>query len=348
MSASSNESIAQQLRRVHDEMRNDDVEFATVSNNNVVIAASGDTPPAKLQDVISAFAEAHPSRFFVIVSDDRSTALATSVSAMCHSLGGKHKVCSEIISCTAPLASTPQIPSLIQAHQLSGRLTELYIVDETVPAKLFLPLAHLSDVVYLDSHSLLGGLEGVHQIYQRTARVIDLSWMRLSCWRDAVKSAFDRQPFSGLVGSIKKITLRFSPEGDAKVSQSSLLLAGWFLTRLGGEIESIQGASVTFRLSSGISSVIQIENYEMGKSPSRGEVLIEFSGPRAITLSINLDNSGALRTHASSNPPIDTVQMISAEDQRMLLIKHFLIGESVSNYWSSLSSAIRIYDRMRG
>ncbi len=92
-------------------------------------------------------------------------------------------------------------------------------------------LLHIAQVVMLDSlddPDVPVALRRASQLAQR-ARVVDLSWLRSTPWRERVASAFDPPDRREELHTIEAVTVRHRPDSAA----AGLMLLGWLSSRLG-------------------------------------------------------------------------------------------------------------------
>jgi len=203
---------------------------------NLVAIANAADAEARYERVMEAMPQRYPCRGILALLDPAAADVTASISAHCwsSSAGGRH-VCSEEVLlrggpaqgravASAVLALlVPEVPVdvwLIGPPELQGEL-----LDEVLEAadRLLLDSAAAADASSAYRDALAIGSD-------RGLAVCDLAWHRLVAWRTLAAQLFDRE------GARQELTRLQSIEiagGAGRLSSEALLLAGWFVSRLG-------------------------------------------------------------------------------------------------------------------
>ena len=337
-------TIGEALSKLYDDLRKAEVQFSTVSNNNVIILGSSDTPVERLQSVVSTFAEVHPARFFVVVLDDTAADLTATVSAVCHSLGSDQKICSEIIRTTLPAKALGRLPSILRAHLVSGRVTEVFIADDGAANRLFSTISPAADRVFFDSQFFRRGLETVNVVIEQFSKVTDFEWLRLSPWREALSQAFERGIVLSALPKLSEVKLSFqSASSSDPIPVPTMLFVSWFISRLKLEVMSFSEDALHTRTPTGRIIPFIFDRNVTGTSSCLEDLELRFDD-NATFSKLRVSKDKGIITEIDLAPPLRLSRPIEDESEESLLKKFYLIGESVANFGTSLSVALRIND----
>ncbi|HMO55810.1 MAG TPA: glucose-6-phosphate dehydrogenase assembly protein OpcA [Roseiflexaceae bacterium] len=189
--------------------------------------------------IIDRLTSQHPNRAIVIgVNEGASEPLLDAwVQAHCQMPApGRPQVCCEQITIEARGA--------LDAGQISGLVLPLLVPD--LPVMLWLPegaaLDHeltrrvrgFADRVIVDTASFTDPLAALRQISALSdehVEISDLTWGRLTAWRELVAQLFDAHDHQAYLAKVERMTIDYLA-GDATAHAQALLLAGWFASRL--------------------------------------------------------------------------------------------------------------------
>jgi glucose-6-phosphate dehydrogenase assembly protein OpcA len=232
----------------------DAIEAALGAAWHQAAAADGSQPPARASvlslvvcvvppwtgqsaiDVVSRLSEQHPSRTLVLVPNFTAgpEELKAWYSTGCvEQDGADQPVCGEQIVITARGTAGRHLPSLADQLILADLPSFLWWTGDLSFAlePLFDRLASLADRLIVDSaafRSLGPAVVRLRRLARRhqSAVMSDLSWARLTPWRELVSQFFDAAAFRARLGALDHVAIEYAPTGTAGPAQS-LLLLGW-------------------------------------------------------------------------------------------------------------------------
>jgi glucose-6-phosphate dehydrogenase assembly protein OpcA len=238
------------------------------SMNLVVVCDDGERELARTTELVGRIAETVPARALVIGPPRREAddELEVYVSAHCHRGAGGAQVCSEQVTIQPCPSTLDRVP---------GTVLQLLVEDMPVytwwrrrgldEEPLLDPLAGLSDTWVLDSSGSRRPADRLESIRALASRetwpgsVVDLAWVRLEPWRDAVASFFDDPALRPALDGIKRIAIATGGPATARgVSVAGAYLAGWIVSRVDGEAVALSFSTVD-DLESGEVSAVTIE-----------------------------------------------------------------------------------------
>jgi glucose-6-phosphate dehydrogenase assembly protein OpcA len=216
------------------------------------VYAEGETEGAAAVDIAGEIMLRSPCRAIVLLADPE--AAASKVEAWISARyrlggGGEKQVCCEqvvirggsenlaaMISATMPLAE-PDLP--FQVWWRTRRFE---------PATEFEPLFRIADRILLDSSRFADPAAELSHLARRIAgqpgphKTIfgDISWARLTPWRELMAQAFDPPDIRPYLAKITEVQLEWLESwlGEGACQSQALLIAGWLATRLGWHFES--------------------------------------------------------------------------------------------------------------
>jgi hypothetical protein len=245
----------------------------------VVAVVAGDAGTRRMTGMIAHLSERTPCRALVVQLDPAGEAapgaaatpggaaggepLAAFVSAHCHKVGGR-QVCSEQITIRSTPDSDPHLSSLVLPLLMPdlpvvlhwpGVATMMAPANADGPhalargARFLCDLDPYVDQVILDS-TLAGDpvayLSRAAALAERPAgpgmRPIDLNWVRLLPWREALADAVDRCAID--VRTIREARIEAVPGPDGVPAVRPRLLAGWLIERLDAATEGAFRATI--------------------------------------------------------------------------------------------------------
>ena len=122
------------------------------------------------------------------------------------------------------------------------------LVVSDLPTLLWSPHGHyevvrdllgLAQAVLLDSVDEPDPREAAERVSElsRQAYVVDLAWLRSTPWRERIATTFDPPALRQELSTIAAVTIRHHPDSAI----AALLLVGWLASRLGWEVDRLQG-----------------------------------------------------------------------------------------------------------
>lgn len=200
----------------------------------VTESASGD---ANTGETLASLMPEHPSRAVVVVLDDKAEAISARVFAQCWMpFGRRQQICCEQIEITTPRDRLKDIATVI----LGLIVPDLPVVMwSRCPGLFDLPEYHrllpLIDKLIVDSNQVadppvfLKRLTAIPDVL-----VADLSWTRLTRWRETVAGVFENREFLDRLSAPDEITVSYSGE---VAPTRAWYLAAWLARGLGGRIK---------------------------------------------------------------------------------------------------------------
>lgn len=331
---------------------------------NLVVIVSDAREAESLPPVLADVAEWHPCRSLVAFQDaDAGAGLPPMqgwmrVQCRPQMIAGP-EVCSEVITigarhdAVAGLADTlislliPDLPVYLywrspkaavwHTVEILGRAANLLIVDSRRSLETSTDRERLLAV-------LTDGLPSV--------QVRDLSWSRLTAWRDLIAQFFDTPASRGLLGNITDVEIRRFPAPGPYIPVLAFLFAGWLISRLSWRILSMDK---------------QGEEWRVRVQKPGGEALIRFvqaaetpgrTGIQAVTLSIDGEKSfsvvrdnerecmTATVTGRGVKPMVHIVPCPSTREADLLISELSLPGED-AGFQAALSTALELEARYR-
>ena len=205
----------------------------------VVIEAPDEDSPS-LGETLAALMPRHPARAVVIHSGDAGAPTAQ-VTAQCWMPFGQHRqICCEQIEITTgenglndivpilgPIAA-PDLPLILWCRG-----------TEALRAPSFGRLAALAARVIVDSSRCSDPKAAIATIsgLARSIRLGDLSWTRLTRWREMVAEVFDNPGYAGRITRIARVRVTY---GGAEAPAAAYYMAAWLadsLRRAGARAE---------------------------------------------------------------------------------------------------------------
>jgi glucose-6-phosphate dehydrogenase assembly protein OpcA len=199
----------------------------------LVLAEEGDDPMA-LGETIAALMPEHPARSIVVrLTGTASMGLEQRVYAQCWKpFGQRRQICCEQIEIKAADAALSGLPSLVLPLAAADlplivwcRSPRLLFLDE------FAAIAATARRVIVDSTAM--GTDSLRQVAGLLTRewlVADLSWTRLTRWRDALAQVFENGENLARLQSIERVSVNFEGVGG----NIDWYAGAWILDALSG------------------------------------------------------------------------------------------------------------------
>ena len=186
---------------------------------------------------LGELANSHPARAIILAPEPTLTKgqLRTEVSIQCSFLPGYSRhVCTERIVIFADPDTMPALAQTVEALFMDELRRFLWWRRATPPGgALFERLAAKVDHVMIDSRRLPSrpnpfGLIAAHN----NCSLRDLSWSRLTPWRDILAQVFDPPQMRQHLHQIQHVEIRHVPGPDGQRINAAVLLAAWLAERL--------------------------------------------------------------------------------------------------------------------
>lgn len=202
--------------------------FTRSTSTNRIVLASPESEARLIDELVDTLATTQPGRFFVLVREENRKEMHVSISARCHQLDKGQAICSEVITIRYAPGSDAAVPSVVRSYLLTGRRTELILLEAAPIHSTYKEYAAIADVLILNSRSLWNERAFLTQIPGEYERAIDIQWLLLAPWREAIRNVFDSHVRSGELQNLREI--RIGTTTDLAVQP--FLIAGWLIQAL--------------------------------------------------------------------------------------------------------------------
>jgi glucose-6-phosphate dehydrogenase assembly protein OpcA len=227
----------------------------------------------------------HPSRLVIAAVDEGRTQLDAVATVAAddashkpgHIVVGRERV--EVDIGPQHIASLDTIVDPLLVTDLTTMVWAPHGHNEAVEA-----LRRLANIVLVDTQDEPQVAEAFDRAVDlnRSAYVVDLSWLRTTPWRERIAATFDPPAMRPSLGAIEKVVVRHRADSTA----AGVLLCGWLASRLGWRPEALvqRGGRLTGHSRARRGDVVlQLQPAEMG-APGLGGVTIEMASGEAVSL----------------------------------------------------------------
>ena len=294
--------------------------MAQTLTKNVILVAGSAKAAADFDSLIEAFTVINPIKCFILIGDDIDKPVITT-REICHRPGNNpdDSVCSEVTEVVFRFKDSAFLPSLLRSQMLPGKVVEGYIADDLAITELFPVLDKIVDTFIFDSSKIRRGLHSVGLISERTHRVLDIAWLRLSVWRDAIRQQFDRMADAT---QSALLTTHINITGGAVEGK---LLAGWIASQLRMTVDTRTDTAVVVR------------------STERDPITFSFvPHPDGLQSVEFKQKEGTIFTISRKDLSLTISDDGSAQSAAILLSRHFAVGQSQKNFLPAVWSALQM------
>lgn len=302
----------------------------------LLAVASTERTALRMTDVIGHLVAQHPCRSILLrLRDDAEDRLEAFIALHCgRGAPGRAPVCCEQITVEAAGRALARVPGLIFPLLVPDLPVYVWWPEE-VPygggpsGDVLRRLIEVADALVVDSGTLaepveaLAGLAALARPLPRGLR--DLTWGRLTPWRDLLAQTFDPEPMAAALDRVDQVHIVSSgPAGTQPVG--GLLLLGWLGSRLGWEPEGPavrtgdqvegrcrrSGGTIHVRLAGGSGPVTSVELAAGGQD----RVLVRLSRSSDEGPSARVDvrtGRGRPRVHTTGFVSFDEVGLLARE-----------------------------------
>ena len=189
-------------------------------------------------DIIAALTDDFPSRAIVINvepadTDQDQPGLEAWVQAHCQiPTPGRPHMCCEQISIIARGSSIEQVPGTILPLLVPDVPVVLwYPYGDPFHDPLFERLSSMADRAIVDTKTFPDQHEGLRRMAARVGQepaISDLTWGRITLWREQIAQSFDSLALMPQLHAVSKVEIRHTP----KAQTQALLILGWLASRL--------------------------------------------------------------------------------------------------------------------
>ena len=204
-------------------------------------------------ETIAAIMHHHPSRAIVVrVSQSDEPSLDARVLAQCWMpFGRNQQICCEQIEISSSLGSLRDVPGVIRGLIVPDLPVVLYCrnfqLSQTPQFQALLPLA---GKLVIDSGSArLEPLTYLASLPQAGCRKADLTWSRLTRWRESIAQIFENPSHLQGAAALDEIEVRYSGEMEPV---AAYYLAAWFQLILGTDVKLVRSIGPSFAAIAGV------------------------------------------------------------------------------------------------
>ncbi|HEY1479334.1 MAG TPA: glucose-6-phosphate dehydrogenase assembly protein OpcA [Gaiellales bacterium] len=188
----------------------------------------------QMVEVVASLPHSRPSRAIIALGLDDDSDVVADARVFCTPVPGGStgvQVCSEIVSLESGQGGVA-LPSLIAGLLLPDLPVFLHWRAEPDASRIVLSrLWELATRVVVDSTAIPRSLDALTSMIQRQPdrSVTDLSWTKITGWREAVARAFDNAENASALAHLTDLEIAHVGASDAQAR----LLAGWLSARTG-------------------------------------------------------------------------------------------------------------------
>jgi glucose-6-phosphate dehydrogenase assembly protein OpcA len=192
----------------------------------------------QMVEVVASLPHSRPSRAIIALGLDDESDVVADARVFCTPVTGDAQgvqVCSEIVSLQAGHGGIA-LPSLVAGLLLPDLPVFLHWRAEPDASRVVLSrLWELATRVVVDSTAIPRALDSLSSLVQRQPdrSVTDLSWTKITGWREAVARAFDNAENVCALASMTSLEIAHVGSSDAQAR----LLAAWLTSRTGSAPE---------------------------------------------------------------------------------------------------------------
>lgn len=278
------ESTLRNLWRIEAELGGENALLKT-STLNLVILGLDESRFVDLAQAALQVSNHHPSRVIIVyLTRENGRQICARVSVLCHiSSATKKQLTGELIQLQIGAEEIEHLPGIVLPSLLPNLPRYLYVPDGFgVKDHLFFGFDSVFDRTIIDSerhcmfgarlHDVLDHIENIDQ----SQRVLDLTWARMTPWREAVAQFFDHEPDCSLLNRLSHMTVL--AHGNQSRYFASLFIA-WIASRLKWEIfPERDRLSIKDGRSMPITLAIEVDPSHAGAAVLRKVELIANSG----------------------------------------------------------------------
>ncbi len=326
-------SVGKMLASLLSNMDEGEKDYASSASTNFIILVSKKELLPTLEPLLDSFSESYPSRFFVVYFDQSLQKVEAEISARCHFYSHKERTCSEIIRFGATRELISGVSNAIRSNALGGMPSDLLVFDPGISAKdlsFFLPLI---DRVIYDSSSMDTGTIALLSDSDITS--VDLDWIRISVWRDEIKSEFGKTTLLSSLTKLSKVSIR-ATSPDSALPFCAKLLAAWIVNRIGLKVGEKGSSGYKCLAPDGSTIDLVIEGCKGGDAPRIDELTMSFDNGKYI----RLKRGERLETEVSLGTSYKVSRSLRDESVSGCFTRFFLIGESITNYSEARATAL--------
>jgi glucose-6-phosphate dehydrogenase assembly protein OpcA len=206
----------------------------------LIVVTRGDQAAEHATETIAKLTTRHPHRAIVVNASPHSPKDQLDVWVQAHCQlpqPGRARVCGEQITIEARGAALDRVPNTILPLLLPDVPVMLWWTrGEPFDDPRFAKFGDLVDRMIVDSATFSrpeASLARMAALLESGIRISDLSWSRLTPWRELTAQFFDAPSQVMHLEELTQVTVNYEARSDAGDRSQALLLVGWLATRLG-------------------------------------------------------------------------------------------------------------------
>ncbi len=319
----------------------------------LIVVTDADDNPAAVSETLAELMQTHPSRAIVIrLTAREGDHLEADVRAHCWMpMGRRQQVCSEQVEVETSADSFADLPSVLLPLIVPDLPAVLWCKSETaarLPA--FKRLTALAPRVILDIGGFSEPNRALEEWTGESSSVIatDLSWARLTRWRETVAQVFDNPLCVSRLPGLSCLTISYWGESESDIPVSVFLLGGWLVNCLNwgwtGAMPSNNGAKrLAFthqNASAGLSLAYAGDN---GSGNRLASVTLADDDEQGTQVVLERDGDYLdIRIETGSSEPTGTRVLFPAENDAALLNEELRIFTRDEQFEAAFNSAAKI------
>ncbi|MFN7925052.1 MAG: glucose-6-phosphate dehydrogenase assembly protein OpcA [Bryobacteraceae bacterium] len=204
----------------------------------LIVATEGED--GDIGETLAKLMRDHPSRLIVLrIGDDGSAPLAARVVAQCwRPFGWRQQICCEQIEISASHGQLQDVPPVLRGLLVPDLPVALWLRGAIASSVASLePILPLAEKVIVDSQpiqDLQGQYERIEELRKAGHYVGDVSWTRLTTWRQSIAQIFDDPSCLERISDVQGVRIQYQ---GSFVPMSALYLVGWLNHSLGRELD---------------------------------------------------------------------------------------------------------------
>jgi len=207
---------------------------------NLIVVTRGDQAADRATETIARLTTRHPHRAIVVNAIPHLPADQLDVWVQAHCQlpqPGRARVCGEQITIEARGPALDRVPNTILPLLVPEVPVMLWWMrGEPFDDPRFARFADMVDRMIVDSATFgqpEASLARMAALLESGIRISDLSWSRLTPWRELTAQFFDAPSQVAHLAELTQVTVSYEAQPGADDRSQALLLVGWLATRLG-------------------------------------------------------------------------------------------------------------------
>ncbi|NJN19804.1 MAG: glucose-6-phosphate dehydrogenase assembly protein OpcA [Oscillochloris sp.] len=341
-----------------------------------LVAKAGDPVLAEqISALFQSLTAGHPHRGILLVDQGRNDGvdLTAFVQANCLlTAPGVPQVCGEQVTIRAATAALGRAASLVLALLVPDLPVALYLPGpEPLGDPLLARLRGILDRLIVDSADFTTPAPGLYDMAELNdlangPAVSDLSWTRLTAWRELTAQFFDTRPLLPHLRRIDQIEIIYADGQRQHNPSQALLLAGWLSASLGWapleDAVSQEGDLIRLHLrrpAVGIGpNAIRLVTIDLKPGPAvEGDMvglaalnLRALDGMRAEFNVVRTEDPTRIRTtaHVAGQPAINRIAAVDQGETAALLAAELQLRSRDRTFGAALRTAATFARRLQG